>query len=426
MKELIHEKLNKMTDLEQRKMLKDIMAGFFYQLIEHQDEVNKELEARVFNEIEDAQGKYDVYFTVCHKQEVDPFEQFLYPVFPEEMEVKKYDMKKIALKVRSQTDVKLFSVFMKCGIEEIKKLAVSKKSFQGVLVTDKNKYTVKARLEQSTRYPQELENLYAVFQKNGIPWKTMNNPYANKFFDVILTGCEGQLNETEEIREINFQFGEYEQYKMNEMVLMWNIERQRISGSGFPVPADDRVNFEHTVSLSKLGLGNGYLVDGDAESPVRYIKRAPEELVIVSPSGKAGAWTVFKIVQPPAAGDRKYPFELVSNKRKDSFINRFAGKHTPALRTRGEIERLASSFEVSKYFELQEIEIKNASSGAGATYDANAFIVDDIRAGWDQKVMCLKFRALEKESFILMDLLSFIVSEIQMVFPEFRCEGELV
>ena len=39
--------------------------------------------------------------------------------------------------------------------------------------------------------------------------------------------------------------------------------------------------------------------------------------------------------------------------------------------------------------------------------------------------MNLKFKA-NKDSIIIYDLLSFIISEIQMYFPEYQCEGELV
>jgi hypothetical protein len=96
------------------------------------------------------------------------------------------------------------------------------------------------------------------------------------------------------------------------------------------------------------------------------------------------------------------------------------------IRTKGEIARKVNSFEASKDFELIDVEIKPAKNGHGITYDMNFFISDDIRVGNDKKVMVLRFRANTKESYITQDVLSFLVSEIQMYFPEYECEGELV
>ena len=46
------ERLRKIENLEQRQLLKDIMSGVFVNLIDYQDEMNKKLEQRVFNEMD--------------------------------------------------------------------------------------------------------------------------------------------------------------------------------------------------------------------------------------------------------------------------------------------------------------------------------------------------------------------------------------
>ena len=269
-----------------------------------------------------------------------------------------------------------------------------------------------------------MEKLYEVFQKNSFRWKTINNPYANKFFDVIITDCEMFEEGEKEIKEININFEELEEYKMTNIVPLWNVKRISVKSDGFPMPALDRVNFEHEISLKKLGVDNGFLVDED-EGLVKYVKRASDSLTIVSPEEKAGSWNLVIISGQGKEQERKLSFELVSNSRKKSFINKFAQKNSPWIRTKGEIERIVNSFESSEYFELKDIEITDSKSYSGITYDMNYFIVDDIRASKDKEIMNLKFKA-KKDSFIIYDLLSFITSEVQMYFPEYRCEGELV
>jgi hypothetical protein len=294
MRDIIIEKLNKMEDLEQRKLLKDIMSGFFINLIDYQETMNRNLEERVFSEIDDVERNYDVYMTVCIRDKVDPVDEFLFPVFREDVEEKKYDMGEIAKKINGKSEVKLATVFMKCSFEQIKKLAGSRRIFRGTLITSKGTYSIIIRMEQNRSYLDEIEKLFGVFQKNCIPWKTINSCYANKFFDIILTGCEQRLDESEEIMEIKFDLEEYEPYKMTDMVLLWNIRRLKLKSDGFPMPALDRVNFEHTISLKKMGLDHGYLVDGN-EKVIRYIMRGSEELTIVTPEERAGTWDILKI-----------------------------------------------------------------------------------------------------------------------------------
>ncbi|MCX7746233.1 MAG: normocyte-binding protein [Clostridia bacterium] len=424
MKDIILDRLSKMEDLEQRKLLKNIMAGFFTNLIDYQETMNKSLEERVFAEVEDVQKKYDVYVTVCHKNDVDPVDAFLYPVFPEDMEDTNFDLKEIAKKLEERDAIKLFTVFMKCGYKEIQELIKGKKRYRGEIITTQRRYGIEIRLEQNQSYLKEIENLYHIFQSNDIPWKTINHPYANKFFDVVLAECEGGLNPTEEITEITFHLNEYEQFKRMDMVPLWNIERLSLKSDGFPMPALDRVNFEHAISLKKTGTDHGYLVDRE-QNPIRYIKRSPEELIIVSPEEKAGVWNILKVTQPAELQNRKLEFALISNSRKNSFINRFAAKQAAIIRTKGEIIRIVNSFEISKYFEMREIEIFGTKTTA-STYDMNSFIIDDIRVGNDKKSMKLYFGTNLKDSFIVYDLLSFIVSEIQMYFPEYECQGVLV
>jgi hypothetical protein len=198
-----------------------------------------------------------------------------------------------------------------------------------------------------------------------------------------------------------------------------------MKSDGFPMPAIDRINYEHVISLNKTGPDNGYLVK-DNENLVRYIKRNKDELVIVSPKEKAGNWCILKVTQPVEEKVRKFKYELISNCRKNSFINKFAQKQASIIRTKGEIMRIVNSFEASGRFKPESIQFGEFKNSSCITYDLNSFIVDDIRVGNDRKIMKLRFTSEEKDYFLIYDLLSFLVSEIQMYFPEFECKGELI
>lgn len=424
MKDIIMDRLSKMEDLEQRKLLKDILTGVFLNLAEHQEDMNQRLEQRIFSEVENNEENYDVFVTICSKDEVDPVQEFLYPIRPEDMEDKTYDLKDIALKLSQEEDVILLTVFLKCDYLKVKELLGSRRKYRGQIVTDAGIYAIGVRLEQNKSYLEEIERLYQVFQKNSVPWRTVNNPYANKFFDVILVNCEGSIGEDEEVIEIRIDLEEHENYKMMNIIPLWNIEKQALKSTSFPVPVLERINYENILSLRKLGVEHAYLVDEDA-GIIKYVKRTPEELTIVSTVEKSGTWDVLKITKPisPMLGILEY--RLVSNKKENSFSNKFVKKQALNVRTKSEIVRIINSFEASQDLELEQVEITKPGNEIGETYNMNRFLTDNIRVDRDKKVMLLTFRALKANNFITRDIMSFLVSELQMYFPDYRCEGRL-
>lgn len=423
MRELILEKLSKMEDLEQRKMLKDIMSVLFVNLVDYQEEANKKLVDRIFSEIEDSEKMYDIYISVCHKNDFDPVGEFLFPFFEEDILEKKIDMEEVVNCLVKKETMKLFTIFMKCDYSKLCKMNPYKK-YRGTIITALGRYPITLRLVKNEAYSNRIKNLYDIFQKNEIPWRTINDPYTNKFFDVLLDSCDVPLDENEEIKEILFDLEEYEEYKVIDIIPVWNIKRLFLKTDGFPMPTMDRLNFEHVISIKKMGSDNGYLVED--EHMFRYIRRVNGELIIVSPEEKAGAWNVLMVSQKKYDVVSISKYEIVSNSKKTSFINKFANKQSHIIRTKGEITRIINAFECSKHFEVQDIEIKSSPDANSATYDMNSFITDDIRVGNDKKFMTIKFRRTSAENFITNDLLSFLVSEVQMYFPEYQCEGVLI
>jgi hypothetical protein len=424
MKEHFLEELNNIEDLEQRKLLKNIIIGCFSGLIDYQETVNRELAERVFNEVEDTESHYQIYMTVCQQQEVDPIDEFLFPVFDEDLEEVQYNMGEIIAKLAQNEEIELFTIFMKCEYPKVKRLVDSSQIYRGTLRTNLNEYEIKVRLKPNQRYIQEIERLYHLFHKNGICWKTINYGYANRFFNVCLIACDGELNSKEEIKEITFDLAEYEAYKMTRMVLLWNIERVSARSNGFPVAAIDRVNYKHVISIAKLGEDNGYLVDEETDH-FRYLSRNQSEIAVICPEERSTNWNLLKVTRPSPNQERVYTFPLISNSRGSSFINNYAQKYSAAIRTKAEILRILGAFDISNHYELKAIELNAYPEVEYFTYDMNFFIHDDIRLANDKKIMTLKFKALT-DSFLCYDMLSFLVSEVQMSFPEYECRGVLL
>jgi hypothetical protein len=426
MKQLMLEKLKKMEDLDQRKLLKEILNGFFNNLLDYQEQVNQRLEDRVFSEIDDWERCYDLYFTVCPKANLDPLDNFWRPVFPEDAAEKKYDLKEIGENCRKSEQTALFSIFMELDYLAIKQLAANKKTFQGAIITDLNRYPIRISLKPDQKYRLQMEHLYQVFQKNALAWKTLNHPYANKFFEVTISECESFPDEAEMITEIVFDLEEYEPYKRIDHVLLWNVAPLQIATTGFPMPALDRINYEHILPLKKAGPEHGYLIN-EERTYIRYTMRSSDAITIVCPYEKNEPWNLLKIIRPVVAPGSPSSYPIVSNSRAPGFIAKFVQKQTALIRSRGEIHRIVNSLAASRHFELKSIALTDHQGHHGVTYDLNYFIADDIRVANEKKFMILSFTIGDgAANFLVYDLLSFIVSEVQMYFPDYACVGELL
>ncbi|MFJ3388390.1 normocyte-binding protein [Lysinibacillus sp. NPDC086135] len=421
MKELMIERLRKIEDLEQRQLLKDIVSGVFVNLIDYQDDMNNRLEERIFNEMDDVEDRFDIYVTLSSKEDVDPIHECLFPMRPADLESKSINIKKILEAFKNKESAELFTLFLECDSMQIQQLLAEQRLFSGKLVTTEGQVEIKVSLTQNKDYLQEMNKLYPLFQINGLPWKTINHPFIYKFFNVNLEDCP-PLNEDAEITEIIVDLEEYEDKKRLNMVPLWNIERHEVKNVGFPIPAIDKVNYEHVLSIRKIGNEHGYLVEAD-EDNVRYVKRSDNELTIVSPRDKSGVWQLIKIAKMADEKIGKLHYELVSNRRIEHFIHKFANKYTATVKTKGEITRMINSFEAANSFELVDIEIVDAYSGTSFTHSANTFLTEMIGENNHKKTMLLKFKANEERNFIANDILSFLVSEVQRHFFEYECVG---
>lgn len=372
----MYERLRKIEDLEQRQLLKDIVSGVFVNLIDYQDEMNRKLEERVFNEIEDVENRFDIYVTLSSKEDVDPIHQCLFPMRPADLETKAIDTAQLLQSLKNKEQAVLCTLFLECDSIQIQQLLVEKRRFNGTLVTTEGQVEIKVSLSKNSDYSQEIDKLYPIFQINGLPWKTINHPYAYKFLDVNLVDCP-PLNEDTEVIEIMVDLEEYESKKRLDMVPLWNIERHEVKNVGFPIPAIDKINYEHVLSIRKIGNEHGYLVEADEEN-VRYVKRSDNELTIVSPQDKSGVWQLIKIAKMEDEKIGKLHYELVSNRRIEHFMHKFASKYTANVKTKGEITRMINSFEAAVRVELVDVDIVDSFSRAGFTHSANPFLTEMI------------------------------------------------
>jgi hypothetical protein len=96
------------------------------------------------------------------------------------------------------------------------------------------------------------------------------------------------------------------------------------------------------------------------------------------------------------------------------------------IRTKAEISRIFESYESIGDLELHDVLIKESYNKLVETINFNSFVDDEIRIDKYKKIMLVQFTTANKEDYLIKEKMSFLVSELQVLFPEYKCVGELI
>lgn len=424
MKEEIYEKLEHMSDLDQRIVLKNILEGVFSALYDHTEEMYSVLEQRVFDEIEYVEGRYNIYTSIVSQKDIDLIHDFLYPMNANDLSTPEYNMDMVLENLLNEKKTYIFKVFFQCDYLIFKQILNQNKRFKGSIRTDKKVYTAYFELEKDESYTTKIENMYRIFIENQIPWHTINAPYINKIAKVNLINTDEPLNSQEKIEEIIIDFGEYSQYIKYNMIPVWNIQKLSVMGMGFAMPCEEEVFYEHKIPLSELGIQHGYLVDSKV---CRSIRHTRQYLYVTTDIEDSMTWDIYKLAVPSPNFTQGHYYPIMTNARKVNFLDKIGQQTIYPIKTKAEIIRLLNILEAAQEIELGDINIIEASAYTNCeTYNLNPFIIDEIRESNYKKILLLGFYSKGENSYVIRDILSFIVSEIQHYYPEYRCEGRLL
>ncbi len=424
MRDIIQDRLNKINDLNDRRFMKKILYDVFDNVVLYNMDMYKRLEKRIYDEIEDPLNKFYIYTCLEKVENIDPVNDFLHPIIPADLDDTVYDMNEINEKLQNNQEFIVTSIFLKCDNLTFREILKRRRYYKGYVKTNQDVHEIEVSLRECRKYIDEIEKLYRVFQYNKIIWSTLNCPYAYKYVDIILNSSI-LLKPDEKITEIIIDLAEYEKYKEINAIPLWNIKKIEAEDKSFPMPAKDRINFDHVISLEEFGVQNGYLV-GIENVDYIYCKRLEKDLVIVSPNDNQHKWSLLQIEDINNSKQSIYNFELLSNNRNLGFIGRYSNVKSMIIRTKGEIARLVQCYELSKELLFQNAEVRDSYKKIEQTINFNDFIDDNIRVDDGKKILLLKFKPYDRENYLIYDKMSFLISELQILFPEYKCIGELV
>ncbi len=418
----IEEQLRKIDDLEERKYAKEALLHGLGRILACTEEKYRKLERRIYEETEIAANRYETAMTIVQKKHYDPTNETLFPVDP-------LDLQEKALAEKLTTDRELFlgTIFLEAddGMQErfLKEGSFSAGSAQR---------EVRVQIRPAERYQDMIEQLYHIFLDNHVPWQTVHTGYLDKFYDVYLdpvgireeNGAQDQRHEKTgrpALEELQIQYGAYERFVKTDVLPLWNVEWLSFDSADFMIPGMDGICYEHEFSLEDQEEQDGYLIASNEE--ILEIRHEKKKIVIRSPKETFEGWKALHIVRLPAARSLDYDAPFLTNRRRDSFLRRYAAGCGVPLLTKADLFRRITELDVRDYIEAEDYEIREHTEDFPAVRGMNRFVRDELFPMESRRILLIQFREVKPGHYLNGCMVRFVISQIQMEISEYRCVG---
>ena len=159
---------------------------------------------------------------------------------------------------------------------------------------------------------------------------------------------------------------------------------------------------------------------------ITNIRRINGDLYITCPIPRPCDWHLYEVHQNEKMGN--YPYPVLSNQYKDTFSGSITEMYKKSIKTRGEMARLMESFEYGDYLVFSDFEILSSvpEECIPCNYNMDSFMEDEIRTGNQRAVLVICFEARDEENYLNEDIMSFLVTQVQRIFPDYCCVGKIV
>ena len=422
-KAMIQGELALIGDMEERRAFKELMEGVFLALWETNAGMYKKLEERVIGELAWDMNRFCIRTGLAERESFDPGHRFLAPAWEDDLKTCACRAGELRERIREEGKARLATVFVTCGPRELKQFLDYGSGCTGRLLAGEE-YPVSVFLEPARRYLKRLEQLYHLFMKNGILWQTVNAPYFFKMVDVCIRQIPEDISDDQEITDFGVDFGSFNAQVRFGMMPVWNIRCLKLESMGFPVPCRDHESFEHTISIASYGAENAYLVEEKAG--IQNVCQRGDRLYITGKIPNEKRWNVYMICGGRDSRVDRFPYPLFQNSRKDGFGERYSRQKGQPVRTRGELVRFIRGLGLEEYIAYQDCALTGERGERHDTYPVNFFLRDEIRGKGGRQKLTLYFKPVGKERWLLLDLASYITSQVQELYPEYDCGGRLI
>lgn len=422
MKDLINRRINSIQSLEDRKLFRDVISQVFMEMVDYQDRQIQAIRTNFFDEMSVSHSRPVICGTIMKQYEYDETDNFMFPMCSEDVKGFMPSAEDINKTYKEGKSYMLGKTFLKCDFERLNEICSSNKQYDGKIYTNEGEIDIKVRLSRYDSYKDIVAHLYNVFVKNGLEWTTPNLPYIHKFV-TFMWDSPVEISEDTVIDRIEVNLEELENFRVDDVFPVWNLEYTYVQSINFPIPTYDNVLKEHKFDVYDLP-SYCYIPDFTDEYN-GYVKRQEEHVSVIIPENEISEWPMYKL--HPAVVGKNYVYEnkIYDNAPAENFSNGYLNSGRKGIRTKGEMMRILSAFKVSDMFKIHDCEIiENNCKQKSYTYAVNDGIFDEIRTSKSIKSTLVVYYDYKYENdYLSADIISFLVSELQQYMPDMKCIG---
>lgn len=422
MEEYLAKRALEIPDLHERKLFKDVVEKMLIELYHYTKEEYAALESRVFGELQSARSDYAIYIGLTDRAHYDATDPFLHPIILSDMDKRIHSVEELQESLHTNKAYPLYSVFLESDYQTIQEFSVLGHIYHGTVFTEHGQYRAKCTVQLDTAYMKQVEHLYHIFTSNYLPWSTVCAGYLHKFFRVDLIAVE-DIDPKETIQEIRVDFEGYASSVRYDYFPLWNLAPVSEKTSTYPEPCMDRINYDHRIFAHRLAQDRQYLV-ANTDMEITNVRRLEGDLFITCPEENPRQWMLYRVDRPSKQSHTSYP--VLSNLSRESFAGNLSDRYRRGIKTKAEISRILAAYSYEDYVVFQNVALEPSTDMHCQTYPMDDFIWDELRTEKAGMAMTLTFSSRQPDHFLTLDIMSFLVSQVQSLFPEYICQGKLI
>lgn len=412
----MNDRLLEITDDTERRQLRNLMDSFFTPFYQYIEEKYQKLEQRMFENSSQEKNYFDVITAICPKDKLIAYENTMFPIVEEDLEEQNIRVDELIACLEEKKECYCYSAYVQMEFEKLQNLWKEKRRFKGKIKTADAEFEAYFILKKNKKYGEKVKQLYEIFLRNQIPWRTLQIPYINKMIDVYIV--DASYPEGDIIESIEVDFEEYSEQIFFEMIPIWNIGKKIIRSSAYPTFEVDQINFTHIIYSSQLEDKCRYLVTND-QLEYWNVRKEYGDLCIECKEVEPISWQLLEL-HSDIKCYYKDAYPLMSNAREAQTDN-------VLMRTLGGIQKRIGELKVENYLKFREIQkIDYKSWKDNNTYSMDEPIKEELQVQGNRPGLLLVFEAVDKSNYLNGDVLSYVVSCIQWELREYKCYGKIL
>ncbi len=419
-KEYISKRMLEIEDLKERVIYREIAEKVLIDLYEYHQEQYSILCDNIIKQVKSEEKLSSLYIGLTTRNKFDETDGFLYPMQKEDSQNNTIDIIDIIETIKNNENYFLFNIYLDETYQNVVKFKENNAYFTGIIITSTGEFKVKFNIEFNSNYLDLIKSLYSYHILNAKSWFTMCTAYLHRIFsvsvcEIIDTNIDGDL------LDIKINMLDLEDKTYYDVIPLWNIKSICETTSSYPRPVKSSINYQHKIFAHKLNSNSNYLATNN-EVLIQNVYRSNGDLIIISNQSIPVDWNLIEICE---FKESIYEFKPLTNHYNIEFADELMKIYKTSIKTKHEIKRFLKKLPYFDYLIFNDISILNKYNNVIQTYDVDEFIIDEIRNVKDKKFLLLTFDARDVNNVLNYDLMSFLVTHIQKLFPEYNCIGEL-